>query len=320
MNSNGTIIGHGVGFYLASDVNSVTINADSTVDLSAYDDYGNTPMDGKLFAMEAVEPTKNNTISVKINGGSGLDLRGTVYLPNGDLEISGTSPSSYVWNQLAEGKPVYVDRFYEYFNLPSGYTGLDILQTENDDKHSSGSAFLSFEVNQPVTVLVAHDDRIDPKPAWLDSFTPTGDALDIGGEMHQVYSKDYNAGTIELGGNQPQTGVDSPNSMYTVIVLPQDNTSFDTQSLPFTSGESATPEHPAVSLTAVNQGQLTWQSVPGISYEVLAADNLTDPDWVVLETVSADTETTSWTDPDSGSAVRFYRVKQVNETSTPSPK
>ncbi len=96
INSKADLTGHGVGFYLGRNVKSFTINGGSDVDLSAYDDEGNSPMDGKLVAMEAVDPDADDLITVKINGGSGLDLAGTIYLPTGELEIAGKAATGSI--------------------------------------------------------------------------------------------------------------------------------------------------------------------------------------------------------------------------------
>jgi Flp pilus assembly protein TadG len=96
INSKADLTGHGVGFYLGRDVKSFTINGGSDVDLSAYDEADNSPMDGKLVAMEAVDPDLDELIAVKINGGSGLDLAGTIYLPTGELEIAGNSATGSI--------------------------------------------------------------------------------------------------------------------------------------------------------------------------------------------------------------------------------
>ena len=96
INSKADLTGHGIGFYLGRDVTSFTINGGADVDLSARDEDGNTPMDGKLIAMEAVDPDVDDTIAVKINGGTGLDLAGTIYLPTGELVISGNAATGSI--------------------------------------------------------------------------------------------------------------------------------------------------------------------------------------------------------------------------------
>jgi len=119
---------------------------------------------------------------------------------------------------LQVGARVYIDRTY-YFTLVPGYlAGETYIQTANRDKESTGSDFLSFDVNQDVTVYVAHDARIENKPAWLLSFTDTGDGLvNTDTTTLRIYARDFPAGTVTLGGNEG-----SWYSMYVVIVSSND--------------------------------------------------------------------------------------------------
>jgi len=141
------------------------------------------------------------------------------------LVISNLDPSSYnvVYDSLAAGQLLYVDRSIQYVTVPSAYQGETFIQTENDDKHSTGSSFMSFSINQDCSVYVAHDDRLTTKPSWLTSnFTDTGDDLvdnDAESVHLSLYKKDFSAGTVTLGGNE---GGGQPNcSMYTVVVIEQ---------------------------------------------------------------------------------------------------
>ena len=76
---------------------------------------------------------------------------------------------------------------------------------------------MSFDVNQDVTVYVAHDDRA-PIPSWMASFTDTGDDLLTTDTTLSIFAKDFPAGTITLGGNQAAT-----TSMYTVVIVGKDD-------------------------------------------------------------------------------------------------
>lgn len=144
------------------------------------------------------------------NTGAGSDPVDTV----SGVQINNTQPSSYVWDALEVGRPVYIDRSYTYSAVPSAYDGLAVLRTANNDKGSSGSAFVTFEVSEPVTVYVAHDVRITAKPAWLSGWTATGDALQTTApDTLALYRKDFPAGTVTLGGNQGDGF-----SMYTVLL------------------------------------------------------------------------------------------------------
>jgi len=137
--------------------------------------------------------------------------------------ISNLSPTNYetVYDALNVGQLLYVDRTAEYATVPSSYQGKTYIKTGNDDKHSTDSSFMSFDINHEASVYVAHDDRLASKPTWLTSdFTDTGDDLVDDGEsvVLSLYKKDFASGTVTLGGNE---GGGQPNcSMYTVVVIP----------------------------------------------------------------------------------------------------
>ena len=116
---------------------------------------------------------------------------------------------------LQAGATVYMDRAYMFTTVPASVQGAAYIQTANDDKAATNVAFLSFTVNQPVTVYVAHDVRITPKPAWLGTFSDTGQNLVTSDTTLRLFARNYSAGLVTLGGN---TG---GFSMYSVIVQPQ---------------------------------------------------------------------------------------------------
>ncbi len=135
------------------------------------------------------------------------------------LSITGTSIPGYQWNTLQAGTAVFIDRSYVYTNIPGALIGAYVLQTANDDKAASGTNFLSFEVNQPVSVYIAYDSRIPTLPSWLSGWTATGAQITDTDTVRDLYRKDFPAGTITLGGNDG-----AAYSMYTVIVTgEQDN-------------------------------------------------------------------------------------------------
>jgi hypothetical protein len=143
----------------------------------------------------------------------------TAPVVGGDLVISNLTVASgkayeVVYNGLQIGALVYIDRTYTYSSVANWLKASTYIKTANDDKGSSGGAFITFDVNQDVTVYVAHDDRITAKPSWLASFTDTGDDLDTTDSILSVFAKDFSAGTVTLGGNE---GGDK--SMYTIIIV-----------------------------------------------------------------------------------------------------
>jgi hypothetical protein len=131
------------------------------------------------------------------------------------LDITGTSVSSgkaYVWDTLQAGDSVYIDRGYTFSTVPPEYLGLLYLRTANDDKAGTGASFITFSVNQPVTVYVGYASA--SVPSWLSGWTNTGDQLVTTDRTLYVFEKDFSAGAVALGGNEAAP------SMYTVVVSP----------------------------------------------------------------------------------------------------
>ncbi|MFZ1747024.1 MAG: FG-GAP-like repeat-containing protein [Nitrospirales bacterium] len=123
---------------------------------------------------------------------------------------------------LQAGSTVYIDRSFTFTTVPSNVEGAAFIQTANNDKAATNAGFLSFHVNQPVTVYVAHDVRITPKPSWLTTFTDTGKDLATSDAILHLFARAFSVGTITLGGN-----AGSDFSMYSVIVQRQNtNPSF----------------------------------------------------------------------------------------------
>ena len=118
---------------------------------------------------------------------------------------------------LKAGGTVYIDRAYTFTTVPSSVQGAAYIQTANNDKAATTATFLRFTVNQPVSVSVAHDVRLTPKPSWLSTFTDTGENLVTSDTTLRLFARTFPAGTITLGGNASG----GSGSMYAVIVQPQ---------------------------------------------------------------------------------------------------
>ncbi|MFQ5963712.1 MAG: fibronectin type III domain-containing protein [Candidatus Scalinduaceae bacterium] len=117
---------------------------------------------------------------------------------------------------LQNGALAYIDRSFTYSTVPASVQGTTYIKTANNDKSSTGTSFFTFDVNQDVTVLVAHDNRITPKPSWMSPFTDTGEDIVTTDTALSLFAKDFPAGAVVLGGNEG-----SGNSMYTVVILGQ---------------------------------------------------------------------------------------------------
>jgi uncharacterized protein DUF4082/Big-like domain-containing protein/fibronectin type III domain protein len=147
-------------------------------------------------------------------------------------------PYRYTWGILNVGKLAYVDRSYKYTTVPIKYAEQYYIRTANNDKRSTGNAFLNFDVNVNVTVYVAHDIRISPKPTWLGRWTNTGKNLVTNDTTLRLYSKVFTAGSVTLGGNSGP----SASSMYEVVVVPLNNTTGGNNSVPIAKSDSISME------------------------------------------------------------------------------
>lgn len=116
------------------------------------------------------------------------------------------------------GSPVYIDRNYTITGFPGVLAGASILLTANDDKFSRVDNVVSFTLEQPSTVYVAHDKRIGKRPGWLFDWSDTGTLLNVSNHTDPfwLFSKSFPAGPVVLGGNE-QT---KDGSMYIVAIQP----------------------------------------------------------------------------------------------------
>jgi hypothetical protein len=196
---------------------------DTTDPFSLSWDTTTVPNDSHTLTAIARDAAGNTTTSSPIT----VTASNTSTSPSSSLTISNltvASGQSYVVpaSGLQTGGTVYIDRSYTFTSVPPSVQGAAYIQTANHDKGATHTNFLSFTVNHPVTVQVAHDVRITPKPSWLSTFTDTGTNLVTSDTTLRLFARAFPAGTITLGGNASGGGF----SMYAVIVqLPPATTS-----------------------------------------------------------------------------------------------
>jgi len=143
--------------------------------------------------------------------------------------LSVTNQKQYLQARLDENSTSYIDRgSYTFTDIPPALQGQTYVITANDDKCAEGrSGFsLRFDVNQPATVFIAHDDRYKTKPAWMSGFEKLTAGMNLavpGGKYrYNLYRKEFPQGTITLGENIPGTcQSDGSFAMYSVIVASQ---------------------------------------------------------------------------------------------------
>jgi hypothetical protein len=233
--------------------------------LTAYDTSGN-------------ESLPSPEVSKYIADSSASDPPPSSSLTISNLTVASGQPYVVPASGLQAGDLVYIDRAYTFTTVPASVQGAAYIQTANDDKAATTAAFLSFEVNQPVIVYVAHDSRIITKPAWLSTFTNTGQDLTLSGhaDPFRLFAQSFPAGTITLGGNTSGGGF----SMYSVIVKPQEGGTPDTP--PPTVALSAPVNGATVSGTITVSATATDNTgVVGVQFQLngtnLGAEDTTKP-------------------------------------------
>ncbi len=118
--------------------------------------------------------------------------------------IAATTNKSYVLGQLNTGVVYYSDRTYKITSVPSVLTGSPFIKTPNDDKMNTSTNILSFTLGQAATVYVAYDPRVTSLPTWLKSWKKLTDKIGIDDPKLSsltLYSKDFAAGKVTIGGN-----------------------------------------------------------------------------------------------------------------------
>jgi len=132
--------------------------------------------------------------------------------------LDGLLPEAYELGSADLGAPLYVDEPSVLESVPAPYRGHVLVRTAGADKLAAGTEHLRFRVEVPAQVLVAYDAGAAGLPPWLETWTEEPGALleSADGKLLRLYSRDFPAGSVILGGNQPG----SADSMYVVLVAP----------------------------------------------------------------------------------------------------
>ncbi len=136
-------------------------------------------------------------------------------------DCSAISPTKHKQTYLASGyRYYYVDKTYEVVTVPNVLANGIWIQTANNELNNTATQYLSFTVDRPVTVYVAYSAGASSLPNWLSNFSNTGSTLTTNDPLTptlRLYSRNYNAGAVNLGGNLA-SGAVGAKSNYVVIV------------------------------------------------------------------------------------------------------
>jgi putative membrane-bound dehydrogenase-like protein len=134
--------------------------------------------------------------------------------------LAAESGHAYAVGLLKTGQPSYTDRQFVFKKVPDLLGGAQIIRTANEDDGSRGQAFLTFDLALPCTVSIAHDTRIIERPAWMQGFADTDLTVTTSDTTFHLWSKDFPAGNVTLGGNLagPSSG---GKAHYFVVLQPK---------------------------------------------------------------------------------------------------
>ena len=152
--------------------------------------------------------------------GADLDYISTALSTNGINITSVTSGAAYDVGLSSLGAMAYIDASYALGALTPNLQNLPMIQTAEGDAGTSSTNNVTFTLDQPGTVYVALDKAVVNHPAFLSGWTLTTESVGINNSTSSsfnVYSQQFPAGSVTLGGNISLPASGSPN-MYLVFI------------------------------------------------------------------------------------------------------
>ncbi|WP_347159338.1 hypothetical protein [Pontibacter chitinilyticus] len=134
--------------------------------------------------------------------------------------LAATTSKAYTLASLQVGEKMYTDRTYQITLVPAPLEGASLIRTANDDKWSTSTALLSFELTKPATVYVAYDPRASALPSWLSGWTKLSEKIGVNDSKISavnLYSKSFPAGVVTLGGNKASPAAGTENNYFVVV-------------------------------------------------------------------------------------------------------
>ena len=118
----------------------------------------------------------------------------------------------------------YVDAPYTISRMPVALSGLLAIRTAQAGKTAKAEEFLHVQLSRPATIYLAYDADAVRTPHWLASFArePLTIEIDQLGtpRYFKVYSKEFTAGNVTLGGNRAAGSSGDIFLNYLIIIRP----------------------------------------------------------------------------------------------------
>jgi hypothetical chaperone protein len=118
----------------------------------------------------------------------------------------------------------YVDAPYTVTRMPVIISALPAIRTAQADKTAEVEEFLHFQLHRSATIYIAYDADAARPPHWLADFArePLTIEIDQLGtpRYFKVYSKEFTAGHVTLGGNRAAGSSGNIFLHYLIIIKP----------------------------------------------------------------------------------------------------
>jgi hypothetical protein len=120
-----------------------------------------------------------------------------------------------IQQNLQVGNLTYGDRTFTMASVVPYLVGKEWIRPANDSKTYTGATLCTFTVVGNTDVYIAHNNGAQ-MPAWLSSWTNTGDTMNAAGNVCTLFKKTYTAGSrVDLGNSG-----DTSASTYFIIINP----------------------------------------------------------------------------------------------------
>ncbi|MBF9253687.1 hypothetical protein I2I11_10320 [Pontibacter sp. 172403-2] len=193
--------------------------------------------------------------------------------------VAAASGRSYSLAEAQAGELMYTDRTYQITSVPSFLQNAALIQPANDDKKSTSTSLLSFELSEQAVVYVAYDPRGTTLPGWLSGWQKLSDRLGVDDSQissMDLYSKSFEAGEVTLGGNlaSPARGAQTN---YLVIAVPANQTLTATQITAAVATEKSSQNPSLRVFPNPNTGNQIWVELGNLTKEEQVAITLFEP-------------------------------------------
>ncbi|HTP07022.1 MAG TPA: hypothetical protein VMP08_02135, partial [Anaerolineae bacterium] len=139
-------------------------------------------------------------------------------------DIRSEARQDYALYEFRIDRACYLDVPYTISRMPVMLSGLSAVRTAQADKAITTEEFLHIHLSHPATIYIAYDAEAARMPHWLDDFSrePLSIEIDQLGtpRYFKVYSKEFAAGHVSLGGNCATGSSGNIFLHYLVVIRP----------------------------------------------------------------------------------------------------